>query len=94
MILMICEYSYALTGEFNVTQTESTSIVHVWNVNATDIDEQMYTIRLMNKNKTLFDGNGSSTFKIPSKLLKPCTEYTVQVDGCQLRNGTIHFECK
>jgi len=89
---MICGYSSALTGEYNVTQAENGSIVLEWNMNGT---VKEYTIMLTNQNETLRIKKHLSPCEIPSNLLKPCTNYTVEVEGCRPSAGnSIHFTGK
>ncbi|XP_048019613.1 receptor-type tyrosine-protein phosphatase C isoform X4 [Megalobrama amblycephala] len=78
--------------EYTVTRTEKEAIVHVWNVNVSDSNNQTYTIRLMDQDTTVFNQKGSSPFKILLTSLKPCTNYTVEVDDCQLKDEPINFQ--
>lgn len=81
------------TGQYNLSTSENEAIVHVKSINGSS--NPTYRLKLMNnQNETLFDKNGSSTFKIPFKSLKPCTEYTVTVDECQLTENLINFNGK
>ncbi|KAG1928384.1 receptor-type tyrosine-protein phosphatase C [Pimephales promelas] len=75
--------------EYNVTQAENGSIVLEWNMNGT---VKEYTIMLTNQNETLRIKKHLSPCEIPSNLLKPCTNYTVEVEGCRPSAGnSIHF---
>lgn len=71
--------------------TKNGALVQVWNVNVNDSNNQMYTIRLMNKNTAVVFENESSPYEILWKKLKPCTNYTVEVDGCQLSHERINY---
>ncbi|XP_051549220.1 receptor-type tyrosine-protein phosphatase C-like isoform X8 [Myxocyprinus asiaticus] len=61
-------------------------------VKITGSTNRTYTVMLVGtQNETLLKINGSSPFNIPFKQLKPCTKYTVRVDGCSSSGDTMFF---
>lgn len=81
------------TGQYILKRSENEAEVIVETINSSSYPT--YRLRLMNnQNNTLFDANGPSPFKIPFKRLKPCTNYTVTVDECQLTENLINFNGK
>ncbi|XP_016324577.1 receptor-type tyrosine-protein phosphatase C-like isoform X2 [Sinocyclocheilus anshuiensis] len=76
--------------QYILTDSENEAEVIVKIINGSSYTT--YRLRLMNnQNNTLFEEKGPSPFKIPFKSLKPCTDYTVTVDECQLTENLIHF---
>ncbi|XP_058615802.1 receptor-type tyrosine-protein phosphatase C isoform X6 [Onychostoma macrolepis] len=77
--------------QYNLTKSENKIIARV--VIISGLPNQTYTITLMDKkNNDVLKENGSNLkpLRIPFRLLKPCSIYTVSVDGC-VANGYTTF---
>uniref|UniRef100_A0A8C2JR75 Receptor-type tyrosine-protein phosphatase C n=1 Tax=Cyprinus carpio TaxID=7962 RepID=A0A8C2JR75_CYPCA len=72
---------------YNLTQSENEANVHI-----NGSSNHTYQLKLMNKQEGIvFEAAGSSPLQIPFKKVKPCTNYTVTIDGCQLIKDPLNF---
>lgn len=95
VIVLFRTYSYQFvnfpthfhTGYYNLTRGSGNTF-HV--VNIYDPSNQTYTVTLTDKTNTSEIGNASNTApaNIPFEWLKPCTNYTVRVNGCEPNRET------
>ncbi|XP_048038870.1 receptor-type tyrosine-protein phosphatase C-like isoform X5 [Megalobrama amblycephala] len=69
--------------EYNLTESGNNGISHVVNVNGSL--DQTYTVTLMDtkKESVIVNVSGLTDVEIPFKWLKPCTSYTIKVNGCK-----------
>ncbi|XP_073793965.1 receptor-type tyrosine-protein phosphatase C isoform X35 [Danio rerio] len=79
------------TCQYNITWNETEAIINVSSIpnNARDYKNQTYIIKLKHNTETI--SNGISPLKIPLKMLKPCTEYTIHVDNCTVKGKNSFY---
>ncbi|XP_051980081.1 receptor-type tyrosine-protein phosphatase C-like isoform X6 [Xyrauchen texanus] len=76
-----------VTCQYNLTNGENDPVVKI-----TGSANRTYTVMLVgDQRETLLDTYVSSSFTIPFKMLKPCTNYTIRVDGCISSGDTTIF---
>lgn len=98
LIVLFRTYSYQFvnvpthfhTGEYNLMKKEDGNISHL--VKIKSLPNQTYTVTLMDKNSAREIGKASNIadLEILFEWLKPCTNYTVSVNGCE-PNGSRTF---
>ncbi len=79
------------TGQYNLTVSENKTSANI--VIISGLPNQNYTVTLMDKkNNTVFKENGSHPkhLTIPFIRLKPCSIYTISVNGC-VASGDMTF---